>query len=173
MNYYWLRQLTDVPNTLMPNYPSASAIWSGDAPILITGTVHNPKQYIYFLPFYESTVLSKAFLVSSDVGDIWKEFQKIARSRSCAFGHIKTHDVKPYTLIMPRILEGLHSKTVYYADGNIKKICLSKDMVGANQVFTVRGEIQIYLIVSEAVLEEMLRRNQTVFHYEPVECEVG
>lgn len=169
MNYYKLMEADDLPNTLIPEFPSTSAIWSAAEPLFLKGTVRNEKEYINFLSFYRSGILSKAFLVSAETWEIWREFQDGGRCRPCAFGHLGTRQVKPYYLAMPKIMDALHEETVYQRDGNIETVCLSKEKVGANQVFAVKGSTQMELLLSEDILEEMLRGNLTSFYYEQVE----
>lgn len=134
MNYYKLMEVDNLPNTLIPEFPSASTIWSETEPIFLSGTVRNEQEYINFLSFYQSGILSKAFLINAESWQIWREFQKGGRYRACAFGHIGTRQAKPYYLILPKIIEGLHKDTIFLRDGTIDKVCLSKEMVSTNQV---------------------------------------
>lgn len=166
MNYYKLKEVNSLPNTLTPEFPYASAIWSGTEPIFLKGTVRYEKEPVSFLSYYRSGVLSKAFLVSGETWAVWREFQTGGRCRPCAFGHVKTRQVKPYYLVMPKIVEGLHKETVFMRDGNIERICLSKEKTGDNQVFGVKGSTLMELIITEDVLEEMLRNKITGFAYE-------
>lgn len=168
MNYYTLKQTNDLPGILLPHYPSASAIWSEHKPLIIKGSTDGRNTSCRFLPFYEATVLSKSFLISAEAWLVWDELQDISRNRPCVFGCFQTHEFKPCRLVMPRVLEALHEDTVYLKDGNIKSISLCKSRIGTNQIFTVKGAACYYLIVSEYVLEEMLRKNITGFTYEPV-----
>ena len=169
MNYYRLMETVDLPNALIPEFPSASAIWSETEPMFLAGRARNGKKHINFLSFYRSGILSKVFLVSAETWQIWREFQAGGRCRPCAFGHVKARQVKPYYLVMPKIIDGLHNETVFLRDGNVKTICLSKEAVGTNQVFAVKGSTLMELLVSEDVLEDMLRSGITSFSYEQAE----
>lgn len=169
MNYYRLKQPSDISGTLIPDYPYASAIWSGKSPLLIKGSIIGQGGDVNFLPFYEATVLSNAFLISSEAWHIWTELQKGGRNRPCAFGHMKTRQIKPYRLVLPRILEALHEDTEYLIDGTIKTVCLCKSRVGRNQVFTIKGSFSSCVVISEYVLEEMLRNKITGLSYEPAD----
>jgi len=169
VNYYRLKEKNDLPNVLTPEFPSPSVIWSENHPLFLLGRVQREKDYLYFLSFYRSNVLSNAFLVAAEVWEIWREFQDGGRCRPCAFGHVSTRQVKAYYLLLPKILDALHEDTVYYWDGNLDTIVLSGKMVGTNQVFVVKGSTQMELLVSEDVLEEMLRNNIVGFEYEYIE----
>lgn len=166
MNYYRLKQPNDISGALIPDYPNASAIWSNNAPLFIRGSISGQGKDIRFLPFYESTILSNAFMVSSKAWSIWEELQKGGRNRPCAFGHMGTRQIEPYRLVMPRILEALHEDTEYLKDGTIKTIRLCKNRIGRNQVFTVKSSFSSCVVVSEYVLEEMLRSKITGLSYE-------
>lgn len=169
MNYYRLKQANDVPNILMPECPYASDIWSECAALFLRGSVANQRDTVTFLPFYEASVLSKAFLISSEMWSVWEELQSGGRNRPCAFGHMRTHQIKPYRLVLPRLLEVLHKDTEYYKDGTIQTICLKKSEIGTNQIFTIKGAYNLYMIVSEYVLEEMYRKKITGLVYDPIE----
>lgn len=169
MNYYKLSELYDRPNTLIPEFPSASAIWSEASPIFLNGSVKNKKEYVNFLTLYRSGSLSKAFLVCAEAWCIWREYQTGGRCRPCAFGNISTRQVLPYYLVLPKILDALHQGTIFFRDGTIETVCLSEEKIEGNQVFAVKGSLQMELLVSEIILEEMLRKNMVNFHYEQVE----
>lgn len=173
MNYYKLSELDDLPNTLIPEFPSASAIWSEAEPIFLKGSVRNKEEYVNFLTLYRSGSLSKAFLVCAEAWNIWREYQNGGRCRPCAFGNISTRQFMPYYLILPKILDALHQDTVFFRDGNIETLCLLKEIIGGNQVFAVKGSTQMELLVSEVILEEMLRKNMVNFHYVQVEVRKG
>lgn len=173
MNFYRLKELNDLPNILYPKFPSSTEIWSKTEPIFITGSVRNEQQDIDFLSFYYSGIMSNAFLISSQAWEIWRGYQIGGRCRPCAFGHMAMRQARAYYLLLPKILDVLHPDTVYMRDGTIESICLSRELVGWNQVFVVRGATQMELIISESILEEMIRSNITQFYYEQVEVVEG
>lgn len=173
MSYYLLKQRTDLPNPLRPVFPHASNIWSEASPVFIPGTVSTSEEPICFLPFYAGTMLTKAFCVSAQLWTIWQEYQTGGRNRPCALGHVHTRTVKPYVLVMPKILDALHPDTVCFRDGNLDTVCLWREKIGSCQVFAVKGRTMPELILSEAVLEEMIRSGITGFTCRQVQIKPG
>lgn len=169
MRYYQMTEYDTLTNILRPRLPSASDIWSGTTPLVIVGTVSKSEEPVQFLSFYQSNIVSKAFMVSMKTWDIWKEMQKIVRFRPCAFGHVETRLIRPYMLLMPTVQEVLHEDSVFFQNGELRSICLCEEQIRRDCVFAVKGQVQTHLIINEAVLEEMLRAGVTEFRYEQIE----
>lgn len=173
MEYYWIRESEAAGNIVCPQRPGTSRIWAGTEPMLVRGSVTRAEDGIRFLPFYQDTAMSRAFLVAARVWDIWKEVQRIGRFRPCAVGYLPRRDIRPYVFVMPPVLEALHGDTEFLRNGDIGKIRLKRGGIGADKVFAVRGGIQAALVLAEDVLEEMLRGGVTDFRYELLEQREG
>jgi hypothetical protein len=164
MEYYRITQKDDWWNVIKPQVPPVSEIWASSEPFFLPGVSKESDDYQVFLPFYNGDV----FLISDPVKYIWKKFQKGGRYRPCAFGSEKQRRILPYCFMIPRILDGIHSDTEYYKNGDIKELVLNKKIIGANRVFGISSLRRIRLIVSSDVLEEMLRENITGFNWSKV-----
>lgn len=173
MEYYQIREHEMAGNVIRPSLPGTSQIWSGTGPLIVQGSVPRPEEDITFLAFYQATAMSRAFLVSSQIWGVWQECRRPGRSRPCAFGHIMERDMRPYVFVMPPVLDVLHPDTGSYKDGDIESVCLQRGRLGADEVFAVRGGRQTVLIVSEDVLERMLRAKVTLFGYGLLEQKEG
>jgi hypothetical protein len=164
MEYYRITQIDNWENVIRPEILSISEIWEKSEAIFLPGISDTSDELLTFLPFYESNV----FLISEPVKLIWERYQKGGRYRPCAFGSVKQRRILPYSFMMPRILEGIHSDTRYYPNGDIKELYLDREVIGAHRVFGIRSIRHIWLIVSADVLEEMMRENLTGYHWTEV-----
>lgn len=164
MEYLRITQKRNIRNVLLPQLPSSTEIWGKREPLFIPSFAEEPEGEAVFLPFYEGN----AFLISGPMQAIWEDYQRGGRYRPCAFGSVEKRKILPYCLAMPRILECTHADTLYYKNGAVQKLILDKAEIGANKVFGVRTLRSIMLILSEDVLEEMLRGNMTGFQWETV-----
>lgn len=161
MDYYRIEQKQKLRNILQPIFPSLSEIWEKEEPLFLPGTADMPEEYLVFLPFYESN----AFLVSEPVKKIWMEYQRGGRFRSCAFGSVPQRMIYPYCFVMPRIIDAIHPDTEYHKTGEVRELCLDKQLIRANKVFCVKTLRRMMLIISEDVLEEMMREKITGFQW--------
>ena len=131
MNYYWIKEHETSRNIIQPQLPGTSQIWAEKKPLLIKGSVVGVNENIRFLSFYQAVAMSKAFLITTCLWNIWNEAQRVGRFRPCAFGYIPKRDIRPYMLIMPTILEALHEDTEYFKNGDIRRICLKNSKIGS------------------------------------------
>lgn len=164
MEYYRITQKKSIRNVILPQFPSSTEIWSRTEPLFISGTAEDPKGELSFLPLYEGN----AFLIYSPMQAVWQKYQKGGRYRSCAFGSVEQRRVLPYCFAVPRMLECIHPDTLYHKNGTIKELVLDRESIGAHKVFGIRTLHSIRLILSEDVLEEILRKNMTCFQWEEV-----
>lgn len=167
MDYYRIMEPTDLHSVLRPHLPSNTQIWSGKEPIFLPGSVQGRGREEIFLPFYESRVM----LISSEIKSIWQSYQKGGRYRPCAFGSIGEGRIKPYSFMLPRVMEEVHPSTEYFPNGEIKKLVLDKERIGSQRVFGVCSLRHLRLIVAEDVLEEMLRKSITGFCWKRIEVQ--
>lgn len=173
MEYYRIVQVTGWRNIIHPKFPTVSQIWGEEKPMFVEGTVERPDEEVQFLSFYQSTILSGAFLVSKKMGAIWKEYQLGGRYRPCVLGHLKNKKIQSYDFMYPRLLPALHKDTPYYADGNPEELVLTEEMIGAHKVFGVKGKTMTYLIVAADVLDRMLQSKLTGFEFTPIKTREG
>lgn len=173
MEYFRIIQETGYRNVLRPVFPTISQIWGEEKPVLVQGKAEKPDQEITFLPFYQASILSGAFLVSKRVGDIWKKYQQGGRYRPCVLGHIETRKLETYYFMYPRLLNALHKDTVYFKDGEIEQICLCRDLVEVHKVFGIKGKSRTDLIVAGDVLEQMLLEGTAGFQTASVNVKEG
>lgn len=164
MEYYRLMQKKNIRNVIWPQFPSATEIWRKTEPLFVPGSAEDPKEELSFLPFYEGI----AFLICGSMQTVWQKYQKGGRYRPCAFGSIEQRKVFPYCFVTPRIRECIHPDTLYHKNGAIKELVLDRENIGAHKVFGIRTLHSIRLILSEDVLEEIMRKNMTCFQWEEV-----
>ena len=164
MEYYRITQKKNIRNVILPRFPSPTEIWSKAEPLFVPGTANEQEEELSFLPLYEGN----AFLICGSMQAVWQTYQKGGRYRPCAFGSVEQRRVLPYYFAVPRILECIHQDTVYYKNDTIKELILDRESIGAHKVFGIRTLHSIRLILSEDVLEELLRKNITCFQWEEV-----
>lgn len=168
MEYYRIMQKSR-GNYITPQYLTMSEIWSDTQPILVLGHMHTMVSDIMFLPFYAQNV----FFISDTVKKIWKDYQKGGRYRACAFGSVEHKQVRPYCFMMPVFVDCIHENTQYKNNGEIEALYLDGEKVGMNKVFGVKDQWHIHLIISEDVLEEMMRNSITEFDWEEIQVSRG
>lgn len=168
MEYYRIIQKSR-GNYITPQYMPMSEIWSNTRPILVLGHMHGKDSDVVFLPFYARNV----FFISDSVKKIWKDYQKGGRYRACAFGSVEHKQIRPYCFMMPVIIDCIHENTQYKNNGEIEVLYLDKERVGMNKVFGVTDQWRIHLIISEDVLEEMMRSNITEFDWKTIQVSGG
>jgi hypothetical protein len=164
MEYYRIMQKSR-GDYITPQYMTMTEIWSDTQPVLVLGHMKTTASGIAFLPFYTRNV----FFISDTVKKIWKDYQKGGRYRACAFGSVEHKQVRPYCFMMPVIVDCIHENTRYKNNGEIEVLYLDREQVGMNKVFGVKAERKIHLILSEDVLEEMIRNSITEFDWEEVQ----
>lgn len=164
MEYYRIMQ-KNRGDYITPQYMAMSEIWSDTQPVLVLGHMKTTVSDIVFLPFYTRNV----FFISDTVKKIWKDYQKGGRYRACAFGSVEYKQVRPYCFMMPEIVDCIHENTRYKNNGEIEALYLDREQVGMNKVFGVKDQWNIYMILSEDVLEEMMRNSVTEFDWEEVQ----
>lgn len=168
MEYYKITQKKKY-NYIRPRYLSMSQIWSDRCPVLVEGYVDKYEKNIRFLPLYVQNV----FLISNPLKKILTYYQKGGRYRPCAFGSVQHRQIRPYSFMMPAFTDCIHSDTRYMKSGGIEELFLDAEKIGGNKVFGIKDELHMYLIVSEDVLEEVLRGNITEFNWEKVKLRQG
>ena len=164
MEYYRIMQKSR-GDYITPQYMTMTEIWSDTQPVLVLGHMKTTASGIAFLPFYTRNV----FFISDTVKKIWKDYQKGGRYRACAFGSVEHKQVRPYCFMMPVIVDCIHENTRYKNNGEREVLYLDREQVGMNKVFGVKAERKIHLILSEDVLEEMIRNSITEFDWEEVQ----
>lgn len=165
MEYYRIMQKSN-GDYITPEYLTMTEIWSDTQPILVLGHMRTKASDIRFLPFYARNV----FFISDTVKKIWKDYQKGGRYRACAFGSVEHKQVRPYCFMMPVIIDCIHENTRYKNNGEIEVLYLDREKVGMNKVFGIKDQRHIHLIISEDVLEEMMRNNITEFDWEEIQA---
>ena len=173
MEYFRIIQVTGYSNVIHPQLPTVSQIWGEEKPILVKGRAERTGEKAQFLSFYQATILSASFLISKEIGEIWKEFQLGGRYRPCVFGDIERKMFETYYFMYPRLLTALHKETTYQGDGNISEIILSETVVKVHKVFGVKGKSMTYLIVAGDVLDRMLQKGITGFEVAPIKVKEG
>lgn len=164
MEYYRIMQ-KNRGDYITPQCMTMTEIWSDTQPVLVLGHMKTTVSNIVFLPFYTRNV----FFISDTVKKIWKDYQRGGRYRACAFGSVEHKQVRPYCFMMPEIVDCIHENTRYKNNGEIEVLYLDREQVGMNKVFGVKDERKIHLILSEDVLEEMMRNSITEFDWEEVQ----
>ncbi|WP_143320485.1 hypothetical protein [Clostridium sp. HBUAS56010] len=164
MDYYRITQKDNWLNVIKPRFPHPTDLWGRTEPFFLPGISEDSKEPSVFLPIY----MSDSFLVSDHVKVIWKKYQKGGRYHPCAFGNVEQRRIFPYCFVMPRILDGVHPDTTYHKNGDIKELYLDKKIIGANRVFGIQTIRRIWLIVSDDVLEVMIRENITGFNWSKI-----
>ena len=173
MEYFKIGQEKKYRNILRPLLPSMSQIWGEEKPLLVQGKAEQEDKDICFLPFYQASILSGAFLISKKTGDIWKKYQQGGRYRPCVFGHAETRKFETCYLMYPRLINVLHKDTVYLKDGEIDQICLCREIVEIHRVFGEKGKHRTYIVIAGDVLEEMLKEEIVGFQAVPVSVKEG
>lgn len=164
MEYYRIMQKSN-GDYITPRYLTMTEIWSDTQLILVLGHMRTKVSDVMFLPFYARNV----FFISDTVKKIWKDYQKGGRYRACAFGSVEHKQVRPYCFMMPVIIDCIHENTRYKNNGEIEVLYLDREKVGMNKVFGIKDQRHIHLIISEDVLEEMMRNNITEFDWEEIQ----
>jgi hypothetical protein len=159
MEYYKITPNENLPNIIYPMLPSFTELWSEEAPIFIRGKAKSPLKRLTFLPFYKS----HCFLVNGKIAEIWQNYQIGGRYRQCAMGSIEQKKIDYYSVMMPKMVDGIHPSTEYHKNGDIKNMVLSRTKVGPHKVFGIKDRHLTHLIITEDILEEILQENIVEF----------
>lgn len=173
MEYFKIIQETGYRNVLHPIFPTISQIWGEEKPLLVRGRVERPDKEIRFLPFYQASVLSGAFLISKKMGEIWKKNQQGGRYRSCVLGHVETRIMETYYFMYPKLLDVSHDDTEYSKDGEIEQACLYQDLIRVHKVFGIKGKHRTEIVIAGDVLEQILQEGIVGFRTASVSVKEG
>lgn len=165
MNYYEISNDPYLENQIKPNLSDVKNIWSSDQPILVPGSIKQPKRYSYFTPILNTTPI----LISNQVKQIWETYQTRVFYRPCALYCLEQKQIEVYWFAKLLCLNGIDQQTEYSKMGTIDRLILSKKKIGAHKIFVVQHLHKNYLIVDLEVLEQMLRHNQYGYRFKLIE----
>lgn len=163
MDYYRICQDKRIPNQIRPVLPKLEN--RNGKPIFVRGVLESPREYAYFPPMIEDSVL----MLSDPTKIIWECYQLGWEYYPCALGNIEQKRIQVYWIAEPKWVDGLSENTEYQKDGTIKKIVLSKNKVKSHKVFAFRNLHKTYYIADKEVIEKMLQEHIHGFTYERVE----
>jgi len=127
-----------------------------------TYKVPQSRWYTHFLPFIEEPV----FMVSEQTKKIFDTYQARIKYRLFGLGDAKKQKLKVYYFMQPPEIDCLSGETEGRADSSDKEIVLDMTKTNYNNVFTIKGVRENYLIASLIVVEALLSEKINEFTFE-------
>jgi|GEM_PF-1333432 len=168
-----LRYLLIRQDKRVQNYASiservyANRIWKGEEPLYFTYKAPESRRFTHFLPFVEEPV----FMVTEQVKKIFDTYQSQIKYRLFGLGDRNKQKLKAYYFIQPPGIDCLSSKTEFRGLSSVKKIVLDKAKINYNNVFTIKGIRENYLLASLIVVEALLSERINEFTFIELEYE--
>ena len=168
MRYFILKQ-----DERINNYASITDsikeqwLWQSDEPFYCTYEVPAPHKHTYFLP-----LMTRPFIaVAENTKRIFDLYQTQIKYRPIGLGDKSLQSLKVYYFMRPPEIDCLSSNTEYYKNNSIKKLVLDHSKIGYDNVFTVKGVHENYLVVSLIVVEALLAKKINEINFVEVKCE--
>lgn len=164
MNYYILKQDDSSSNIIEPRVDQEE-VWTSDKNVIFC-FIENLNESSIFLEFYSRNV----FLLSKAGYYIARDYQIGQSFKPYILGNFDTRRQVMYYCLKPCRIECLDDKTEFYSTGQLKKLVLNRELIGANKIFSTYGILENYLIVDFEILEKLLCAGIYPIQYQKVDC---
>nr|WP_302597024.1 DUF1629 domain-containing protein [uncultured Cellulosilyticum sp.] len=118
---------------------------------------------------YSDFIQNPVYMASEVVQGVLDMYEDELISKKVVIIHKETQREEIYYHIITDHIEALSEKALFYPDGLEKKIILDREKIGDHHVFQLKDVKGVYLIVSLAVVESLLRRQVQGILFEEVE----
>lgn len=133
----------------------------------------NEVSFLYVLgkgdEAYADFIQNPVYMVSEVVQGVLDMYEDDLVFKKVILIHKEAQIQKKYFHLVTDHIEGLSDKTPFYPDGREKKLILDYNKVKAHHVFQLKDAKGVYLIVSLAVVESLLRRKVQGILFEEIE----
>lgn len=101
----------------------------------------------------------KINLVSDKLKQILEKYDKNIFFRPLVFQDIKNKKQSVYWVAVFEDIDCLSEETEFHKDGKLKRLVVDKEKVEGYRIFTVKGMLENYIIISLDLAESLLRRD--------------
>lgn len=114
-------------------------------------------------------IKSPVYMVSAMAKKVIELYEDEVEFKKIILIHKEEEKQMVYYHLLLREMEALHEKTSYYPNGMEKHMVLSKEKIGAHNAFLLSDSLKKNPVVSQEVVESLLRRHVTGIKFKEVE----